>query len=71
MSADNFILIVESEPNKYSGYMAFASDDMTTEEIKSRGQPMFEGKAIHEAIDLAQAEYTEYGFRVVALKENR
>ena len=60
MSADNYISIrTEKEEGKevWVGYHQFASDDEPQYK-----RPLFSASTIEEAIRLAQAEETEYGY---------
>lgn len=63
MSADDYIAI-RKEGEKYIGYHQSASADE-----EQYDYPMFKATSLKEAIILAQAEWTEYGYRFVNLEE--
>jgi hypothetical protein len=64
MSADNYYAIIKCLDGRYRGWMGFVSDSTPILALMTL-QPDFNCATLEEAIDAAQAEYTEYGFRVV------
>ncbi|GAG87924.1 unnamed protein product [marine sediment metagenome] len=63
MSADNFIAI-RKEGRKYVGY-----DQSIYADEQCYDYPVFKATSIKEAIRLAQAEHTEYGYVFVNLED--
>ena len=61
MSADNYITI-RKEGKMWVGY-----DQSASAEEESYDYPVFKATSLKKAIILAQAEYTEYGYRVSGL----
>ena len=69
MSADNYFEIIRVE-GEYRGYMQYVSDPMTLNELLEECEPSFVAKTVEEAIEMAQAEYTEYGYRFINVKDD-
>lgn len=66
MSADNFIAIVKNKKGQFEGYNCSASCDYKKiSDYKREGSLYWTVDTLDEAIDKAQAEYTEYGFYFV------
>ncbi len=65
MSADNYVVISRGPDGKFRGYMGFASDEVSDEDLIKAGNHIFEADTVMDAVSAVSQEYLEYGWRFV------